>query len=235
MRSPVGGLLGCAVLAVAAVVARDPVTPVLLLVPVLPVLLARLAPVRALLRALPVLLGAAGISLSTALLAPGAGLAWDRGLAAALRVLAIALPGALLAALVDPTDLADGLVAHLRVPARFAFGALAALRLAPMLQQEWRMIGLARRARGVDAGRNPLAALRLFAGRCLALLVAALRGSARLSTAMDARGFDSGLVRTSSRAVAPLRTQLVLPALALVVAVAATALSVALGTWRSAW
>ncbi|BCJ51519.1 hypothetical protein Asp14428_29940 [Actinoplanes sp. NBRC 14428] len=61
------------------------------------------------------------------------------------------------------------------------------------------MLTLARRARGIDAGRNPVARLRLFASTAFALLVGALRRGGRLATAMDARGFDSGAPRTYAR------------------------------------
>lgn len=116
-----------------------------------------------------------------------------------LRIFAIALPGIIVFATTDPTDLADALVQNLRAPARFAIGALAAFRLVPLLGQEWQALTLARRARGLDAGRNPLARLRLFASTAFALLVGALRRGGRLATAMDARGFDSGLPRTYAR------------------------------------
>ena len=57
-----------------------------------------------------------------------------------LRVLAIALPGVLVFATTDPTDLADALVQNAKAPARFAIGALAAFRLVPLLGQEWQML-----------------------------------------------------------------------------------------------
>jgi energy-coupling factor transport system permease protein len=116
-----------------------------------------------------------------------------------LRVFAVALPGVIVFATTDPTDLADALVQNAKAPARFAIGALAALRLMPLLSQEWRMLTLARRARGIDAGRNPLTALRLFASTAFALLVGALRRGGRLAVAMDARGFDSDIPRTYAR------------------------------------
>jgi energy-coupling factor transport system permease protein len=116
-----------------------------------------------------------------------------------LRVFAVALPGIIVFATTDPTDLADALVQNARAPARFAIGALAAFRLVPMLGQEWQMLTLARRARGVDAGRNPVAKLRLFGSIAFGLLVGALRRGGRLATAMDARGFDSGVPRTYAR------------------------------------
>src|SRR6185369_11669955 len=74
-----------------------------------------------------------------------------------LRVLAVALPSVLVFASTDPTDLADALVQQARVSARFAIGALAAWRMLPLLADEWRLVVLARRARGIDAGRNPVA------------------------------------------------------------------------------
>src|SRR4051794_26941006 len=117
----------------------------------------------------------------------------------ALRMLALALPGVVILATTDPTDLADALVQNAKAPARFAIGALAALRLLPLLGEEWRMLTLARRARGVDAGRNPLARLAMLGSLTFALLVGAIRRGTLLATAMDARGFDSGAPRTVAR------------------------------------
>ena len=116
-----------------------------------------------------------------------------------LRVFAVALPGIIVFATTDPTDLADALVQNAKAPARFAIGALAAFRLIPLLGQEWQMLTLARRARGIDAGRSPRRKLRLFGSTAFALLVGALRRGGRLATAMDARGFDSGATRTFAR------------------------------------
>ncbi len=82
----------------------------------------------------------------------------------ALRLVALALPGIMVFATTDPTDLADALVQNAKAPARFAIGTLAAFRLVPLLGQEWQALRMARRARGVDAGGNPVgggAAVRL--------------------------------------------------------------------------
>lgn len=49
------------------------------------------------------------------------------------------------------------------------------------------MISMARRARGIDAGRNPLTRLRLFGSTAFTLLVGAIRRGTRLAVAMDAR------------------------------------------------
>jgi energy-coupling factor transport system permease protein len=117
----------------------------------------------------------------------------------ALRVFAVAVPSVLVFGSTDPTDLADALIQNVRAPARFAIGALAALRLLPLLADEWRMLTLARRARGIDGGRNPVAHLRLFVSTAFGLLVGAIRRGTRLARAMDARGFDAGVPRTTAR------------------------------------
>jgi energy-coupling factor transport system permease protein len=121
------------------------------------------------------------------------------GVGLGLRVIGLALPGVLLVASTDPVRLADALTIHWRMSTRFAYGALAALRLAPLLVTEFESIRLARRTRGVAAGRNPVQAARLAAGIGFALLVGAVRRGSRLATAMDARGFDSGIVRSNAR------------------------------------
>jgi energy-coupling factor transport system permease protein len=146
-------------------------------------------------------------------------------------VVGLALPGVLLVATTDPVRLADALTIHWRVPTRFAFGALAALRLVPLLAGEFEALRLARRARGVEAGRNPIARVRLVAGIVFALLVGAVRRGSRLATAMDARGFDSGIVRTNARGsrLHPRDGDYV--AGAIVVCVAAVALSLLTGAW----
>jgi energy-coupling factor transport system permease protein len=69
----------------------------------------------------------------------------------------------------------------------------------PLLTEEWQQLTLARRARGIDAGWNPLARFQLAASTAFALLVGAIRRGTRLATAMEARGFDSGAARTSAR------------------------------------
>lgn len=106
-------------------------------------------------------------------------------LAAALRVLALALPAVTLLIGVDPTDLADALAQLAKLPSRFVVAALAAFRLAGLLRDDVRMLEYARRARGIaDTGR-----IRRFLGIAFAVLVLAVRRGAALATAMEARGF----------------------------------------------
>lgn len=154
------------------------------------------------------------------------------GLGLGLRLLGIAYSGVLALATTDATELADSLVQQLRLSPRFAVGALAGARLLPILADEWQILSLARRARGVEAGRSPLAAVRLFFGQLLSLLVAAVRRGTRLATAMEARGFGSMPCRTIARPQVVGRSDWVLIGAAAGLVIVAVAVSAALGTWR---
>jgi energy-coupling factor transport system permease protein len=233
--NPVAQLAAIVVVTVVLLVSGGLVTPLVLLAAELALLpavgLAR--PGELFRRTWPLLLSAAGVAwVNVAFGSLDGAAAWQSGAAWAVRVIALALPGILLVASTDPVRLADALTLHWRVSTRFAYGALAALRLVPLLAAEWESIRLARRARGVDGGADPVAQLRLLAGTAFALLVGALRRATRLATAMDARGFDSGVVRTNARGsvLRPLDGWFVAAAVALC-AVAVTA-AVLTGSWH---
>jgi len=152
-------------------------------------------------------------------------------LAIVLRILAIGLPGVVLVATTDPTDLADALAQIVRLPHRFVLSALAALRLFGVLAEEWRMLGLARRARGLgDDG--VLGRARVFGGQVFALLVLAIRRGTLLATAMEARGFGVERRRTWARPSRFRRSDAVVALGGVVIAVAATAAGLAAGTWQ---
>lgn len=154
------------------------------------------------------------------------------GLGLGVRLLAIVLAGLLATATTQPTDLAGALVQQLRVSPRFAVGALAALRLLPILSREWQVLAMARRARGVDAGRSPFAAVRLFAGQLLAILVTAIRRGTRMAMAMEARGFGAMPCRTSARVQRMQASDWAWIGAAMLLAASAIGVSMALGTWR---
>jgi energy-coupling factor transport system permease protein len=233
--NPVAQLSAIAVVTVLLLICGDLVTPLVLLaaeVTLLPAAgLGR--PADLLRRTWPLLFSAAGVAwVNVAFGSLDGAAAWQSGATWAVRVIALALPGVLLVAATDPVRLADALTVHWRLSTRFAYGSLAALRLVPLLAAEWESIRLARRARGVDAGANPLAHARLLAGTAFALLVGAIRRATRLASAMDARGFDSGVVRTNARGsvLRPLDAGVVAGAV-LVCALAVT-LSVLTGAWH---
>ncbi|GAB3653846.1 energy-coupling factor transporter transmembrane component T [Glycomyces tarimensis] len=154
------------------------------------------------------------------------------GVALGLRVCVAATAGVLGFATTDPTDLADALTQQLRASPRFTIGSLAALRMLPLLGAEWRQIITARRARGMEGGRNPIRRLRLFASTMFTLLVGAIRRAGRLAEAMDARGFDSEIPRTNARIQRMRPGDWLVVAAATATSAAAVALSLAYGTFE---
>jgi energy-coupling factor transport system permease protein len=234
--NPVAQLSAIAVLTAVLLVSGDLVTPAVVLAAELALFPAAglTTPGEVLRRTWPLLLSAAGVAwVNVAFGTLDGAAAWVSGATWGLRVLALALPGILLVASTDPVRLADALTIHWRVPGRFAYGALAALRLVPLLATEWETIRLARRARGVDAV-NPVAQARLVGSTAFALLVGAIRRGTRLATAMDARGFDSGVPRTNARGSRLHARDAWFVAGAVAVCAAAVALSVVTGAWDPA-
>jgi energy-coupling factor transport system permease protein len=230
--NPVALLTAMAVVTVVLVTSLDVVTPAVVVAAELCLLPAAglSAPGVLLRRTWPLLIGAGGVAVVNVLLSEQASVVTGIGLA--LRVVGLALPGVLLVAATDPVRMADALTIHWRVSTRFAYGALAALRLAPLLVAEFEAIRLARRTRGVEAGGNPVAAVRLLAGAGFTLLVGAVRRGSRLATAMDARGFDAGIPRSNARGSALHRRDAVFVAATVAVCAAAVALSVGTGVWN---
>ncbi len=152
------------------------------------------------------------------------------GVGIGLRVLAIGVPGVVLLATTDPTDLADALAQRLHLPAAPVLSALAGMRLFGVLAQEWEMLTLARRARGLG-GHGRLAQLGTVGGQTFALLVLALRRATTMATAMEARGFGVRPERTWARPSLLDRGDLAMMAGGVLLAVAATGAGLAAGTW----
>ncbi len=165
--------------------------------------LGRVGARRVALLGIPAGIAALSVGWSNALLSdagPGSPDAWAAAALPASRVLAVALPGLVAAVALDPTRLADALVARLRVPARAAYAALAGLRLLPLLADEWRTLERASRARGLG-GRGLVDRARRFGSITFRLLVGALRRAGRLAVALEVRGLHSATPRTCARPV----------------------------------
>ncbi|HVQ18172.1 MAG TPA: energy-coupling factor transporter transmembrane component T, partial [Actinomycetes bacterium] len=68
------------------------------------------------------------------------------GALTAVRLLAVTLPGLVAFTTIDAVDLVDSLVQQLRLSPRFGYGALAAMRLMPLLADDWSTQTMAARA-----------------------------------------------------------------------------------------
>jgi energy-coupling factor transport system permease protein len=153
------------------------------------------------------------------------------GGAITLRVLAIGLPGVVLLATTDPTDLADALAQVLHLPYRFVLSALAAMRLFGVLAEEWQALSMARRARGLG-GSGRLGQAVTAPGQVFALLVLAIRRATTLAVVMEARGFGADAPRTWARPSRLTARDWWVMAGGLLLGVTATATGLAAGTWR---
>lgn len=195
-------------------------------------------------RGWPILLAAVVGGYGTALLAPKTGElllslgpvtftsgSLEAGVAIALRGLAIALPGVIVLASTDPTDLADALAQKLRLPHRFVLGALAAMRLVGLLVTEWQTLGMARRARGVGGGKGLFRGVKAQLGQAMALLVQAVRRATRLATTMEAKGFGAG-ERTWARESTYSQRDVWVVVGGVVIAAVSVSAAVVLGTWN---
>lgn len=153
------------------------------------------------------------------------------GVAILLRVLALGLPGVVLFATTDPGELADALTQLLHLPSRFVYGALAALRLVGLFAEDWRSLGLARRARGVADGGGIAGRARRLGGKAFALLVLAVRRGSKLATAMEARGFGAPIRRTSAQPSRFRRSDWAFLLIGVAAAGTAFAVSFGVGAW----
>jgi len=120
-----------------------------------------------------------------------------QGLAAALRVDALAFGVFVLLVSTDQARLVQGLV-RLGMPFDWGLMLAIALRYLPLLYGVYGTITDAQRSRGWTAEQGPLLArLRAYVPTLVALIIAALRLSDSLTLALAARGFRPGHPRTT--------------------------------------
>ncbi|MGN6414706.1 energy-coupling factor transporter transmembrane component T family protein [Flexivirga sp.] len=115
---------------------------------------------------------------------------------AAGRILVLALPGAIVAAFIDPMRFGDALAQILRLPARFVGAFTASLTRFDRLGETFEQLQRTRRIRGFGPTRSPLSRAASTVPLTFGLLVSAMRGATQLSLAMDARGFATAQRRT---------------------------------------
>ncbi len=120
----------------------------------------------------------------------------DESVGAALRVLSIVTPAALLSARLRPSQLGDHLAQRLHLPARGVVACVVALQRLESIGGQWHQVQRARRARGLGADGGPVRRLRESGASAFALLIVSMRHTGQLATAMDARGFADAAKRT---------------------------------------
>jgi energy-coupling factor transport system permease protein len=144
----------------------------------------------------------------------------DEAVGAALRIVYLVLPGAVLAARIRPSPLADHLAQRARLPDRVAVSAAAALARIDSIGETWQQISRARRARGMGIDGGVGRRLRSGAAAAFGLLVASMRRAGALAVAMDARGFAQATGRTWAESAPWLRGDWMVVAVAVVLGAA---------------
>jgi energy-coupling factor transport system ATP-binding protein len=115
---------------------------------------------------------------------------------AALRVLCLILPSAVVVGFIDPERLGDHLAQRVHLPARPVVAATAALQRLQAFDALWAELMTTRRVRGIRADSGVVAKTRESVVVTGGLLVGALGQASNLALAMDARGFAEARRRT---------------------------------------
>jgi energy-coupling factor transport system permease protein len=113
----------------------------------------------------------------------------EKGLVISIRFLLIVLSSMLFVSVTDPTLLAHAL-ARIRIPYRYTFSLILALRFLPLFDLENQIVRMAQKSRGLstDVG-SPKKVIRTVRYTFFPLLVSALSRVDVLAMSMDGRGF----------------------------------------------
>jgi energy-coupling factor transporter ATP-binding protein EcfA2/energy-coupling factor transporter transmembrane protein EcfT len=132
---------------------------------------------------IPGFIAVASIGFSTWLL--NSAHSFEMATTAGLRVAFFVIPGVLLASLIRPSDLGDHLAQRLHVPDNAVVAAVAAFQQFGRLKSVWRDVSMAQYLRTSTPPRFALRSRRVV----IAVISEAFSVAARMSVAMEARGF----------------------------------------------
>lgn len=108
-----------------------------------------------------------------------------------LRLVGATLMLSLMLSLIQPSALSAALVSRCRIPYKYAFAVVSAIRFVPTLAQQMKDVIEAQTARGVNLDtRNIFKKLGLVAPLCVPLLISSVRGIDSSAIAAELRGFN---------------------------------------------
>jgi energy-coupling factor transport system permease protein len=123
----------------------------------------------------------------------------QRGLSVALRFLLVILSSMLFVGTTDPTLLAHSLT-WLKIPYRYSFSLVIALRFLPLFESENQVVRMAQKSRGIQPEVGGLRKiLRTIQYTFFPHLVSSLSRVESLAISMDGRGFGYSTTRTYFR------------------------------------
>ncbi|NLW01986.1 MAG: energy-coupling factor transporter transmembrane protein EcfT [Clostridiaceae bacterium] len=110
-----------------------------------------------------------------------------------LRMMAALSPLSLMLMLTPMNELLTAMTHSLKVPYRYAFAVVTALRFIPAFSQEMDQIMQAQRSRGHETDtRNPIKKIRVIIPMCVPLLISSVRKVETMAISLETRGFCTG-------------------------------------------
>lgn len=119
-----------------------------------------------------------------------------RGVQIGMKSLAFALVGLVFALTTRPTYLFYSLMQQCKVPPRYAYSFMAAIRLLPMMLEEFQTLRHALAVRGVARERGLTGLLRKMKAYAIPMLAQSIRRAQRIAVAMEAKQFRGTGQRT---------------------------------------
>lgn len=119
-----------------------------------------------------------------------------RGLHVGLRALCFGLMGLLFALTTRPVLLFYSLMQQLKLPPRYAYSFMAALRLLPLMLEEFKSLRKAYKVRGVAFEKGWQGFVKKVNRYAIPLLAQSIRRARRIALSMEARRFNSATKRT---------------------------------------
>lgn len=119
-----------------------------------------------------------------------------RGMHIGLKSVNMALIGLLFGLTTSPVRLFYSLMQQVRLPAKYAYSFMAALRLLPMVAAEYKTLQMALKVRGVKRKKGIRGWVDSLKRYAIPLLAQSIRRAQRIAVAMEAKRFSSVKERT---------------------------------------
>ncbi|WP_210022267.1 MULTISPECIES: energy-coupling factor transporter transmembrane component T [unclassified Paenibacillus] len=119
-----------------------------------------------------------------------------RGMHIGLKSVNMALIGLLFGLTTSPVRLFYSLMQQVRLPAKYAYSFMAAMRLLPMVAAEYRTLQMAFKVRGVKRAKGIRGWVDSLKRYAIPLLAQSIRRAQRIAVAMEAKRFSSVKERT---------------------------------------
>lgn len=119
-----------------------------------------------------------------------------RGIHLGFRALDYGLIGLIFVLTTHPVRLFYSLMQQLRFPPQYAYSFMAAIRLLPIIWEEFQMIRMAHHVRGFDPGKGWKGFQRRISAYAVPLLAQSIRRAYRIAVAMEAKRFKGYQKRT---------------------------------------